>query len=73
MLADFREVSKKWQIPAYALNANPFDQKYIHEHQNLMARTLSAILTLSGLIAVYPNVRTANFTNTLENIMVWAY
>jgi len=72
MIATFREVRRKRQAPAHALNPNAFDQKYIHEQRDLMLRAVTALETLSRVFGDHPKVRTANLNFPLDNVTVWA-
>jgi hypothetical protein len=67
----FREVRKKRQEPAHALNANAFDQKYICEQRNLMSRAVGALDTLSQVLGHHPRVLAADLRYPLDNIKVW--
>jgi hypothetical protein len=73
MLATFREVRKRRQEPAHALNQNAFDQKYLREQRDLITRAVDALDTLSRVLGDHPSVRAASPKHPLESVSVWAH
>ena len=56
----FKEVRKKRQKPAHAINENVFDQKYFKEQRELIIRAYEGIFTLRMMLGCHPQVRALN-------------
>jgi hypothetical protein len=60
MIGAFKEVRKKRQKPAHAVDENVFDQKYFHDQRKLIVRAYTGVRTLRMMLENHPKVRASN-------------
>ncbi len=60
MIKAFKEVRKRRQKPAHAINENVFDQKYFHEQRSLIMNAYTGVRTLRMLLENHPKVRASD-------------
>jgi hypothetical protein len=73
MLAAFRELRRKRQRPAHAIDENVFDQAYFQEQRELMERVYDGIRVLRLSLANYPGAERVAIPRILEDGTVWTY
>ena len=69
----FKEIRKKRQKPAHAIDENVFDQKYFKEQRELIIRAYEGMKTLRMLFANHPEVKGSNMDipNYLQGATIW--
>jgi hypothetical protein len=73
MLRTFRDIRKKRQRPAHALDQNTFDQKYFHEQRQVIIRAYKAIQTLRLMLGKHPLARVVEINSLVRDGEVWTY
>ncbi len=69
----FRDIRKKRQRPAHAINGNVFDQKYFKEQRELIIHAYQGISTLRMMFESHPKVRILNLDipDYLQEGKIW--
>jgi hypothetical protein len=73
MFETFREIRRRRQKPAHAINEESFDQSYFQQQRELMIRAYEAIRTLRQAFEFHPRVRGYKIPDWLESGKIWAY
>jgi hypothetical protein len=73
MIETFKEVRKKRQKPAHAIDENVFDQDYFHKQRDLMIRVYDAVRTLRLLFADHPQAGDVEVHEVLQEGIIWTY
>jgi hypothetical protein len=73
MIEVFKEVRKKRQKPAHAIDENVFDQDYFHKQRDLMIRAYDAVRTLRLLFANHPQASEVEVHEVLREGKIWPY
>jgi len=71
MIETFKEVRKKRQKPAHAIDQNVFDQDYFHKQRALMIRAYEAVRTLRLLFANHPQAGEVEVHKVLQEGRIW--
>ena len=69
----FKEIRKKCQKPAHAVDENIFDQEYFKDQRDLTIRAYEGMKTLRMMLKSHPEVKTLdiNIPNYLQEAKVW--
>jgi len=72
LIAAFKEVRKKREKPAHAIEPNVFDQEYFHMQRQLIITAYCALRAIRLIFANHPNVRKASIDipNSLDG-KIW--
>ena len=73
MLETFRDIRKKRQKPAHAVNENVFDQKYFHEQRQLIIRAYQAVRTLRLMLGNHPRTKDVKIHEIIRDGKIWTY
>lgn len=73
MMSVFREVRKKRQKPAHAVDDNLFDQQYFLEQRNLMIRVYKAISFLRSVFMSHPSINSVKINRFLAEGKIWTF
>lgn len=73
MIAVFKEVRKKRQKPAHAINENRFDQDYFHEQRDLITRAYGGVRILRLILANNPLTDKVEIHPILREGKIWTY
>ncbi len=73
MLKIFREIRKKRQKPAHAVNENIFNQKYLNEQRKLIIRAYEAISTLRIMLGNHPRTKDIIINESIRDGKIWDY
>lgn len=60
MIESFKEVRKKRQKPAHAVDENAFDQTYFHDQRRLIMCAYTGVRTLRMMLENHPRVRVSD-------------
>jgi len=71
MIETFKEVRKRRQKPAHAIEENIFDQGYFHKQRDLMIRAYDAMRTLRLLF--HPQADEVEVRQVLQEGKIWTY
>ena len=67
-----RDIRKKRQQPAHALDENKFDQSYIQQQRELMVITYNALRTLRLVLANHPAAKSVEIPEDLFKGNIWS-
>ncbi|NWG76516.1 MAG: AAA family ATPase [Rubrivivax sp.] len=73
MLETFRDIRKKRQKPAHAVNENVFDQKYFREQRQLIIRAYQAVRTLRLMLGNHPHTKDVKIHEIIRDGKIWTY
>jgi hypothetical protein len=73
MLRAFREIRRKRQRPAHAIDENVSDQKYFHDQRELMMRAYEGMRTLRLMLADYAQVDNIKIHSYVQDGRIWTY
>lgn len=73
MIQTFKEVRKRRQKPAHAINDNKFDQDYFRGQRDLIVRAYDAVRTLRLLLADHPRASDVEVHPVLQEGKIWTY
>jgi hypothetical protein len=71
MIDTFRTIRRLRQRPAHAIDENSFNQTYLHEQRELMARAYTAVQTIRLIFANHPKCRTVDVPDWLSEGRIW--
>lgn len=74
-IAALRDVRKRRQKPAHAIDENVFDQQYFKEQRDLIIRAYEAVRTIRLMFENHPNVKKAaiDIPEWLRDGRIWTY
>lgn len=73
MFETFREIRRKRQKPAHAINEDDFNQAYFQQQRELMNRAYEAVNILRQIFESHPRVRGYVIPQWLESGKIWSY
>jgi hypothetical protein len=74
-MAALRDVRKRRQKPAHAVDENVFDQRYFKEQRDLIIMAYEAVRTVRLMLENHPNVEKAaiEIPEWLRDALIWTY
>lgn len=74
LFATLREIRKKRQPAAHAINDNTFDQKYVKEQRELAVASYDAVRTIRLMLANHPGLRAFEVDEQIRSGKnIWSY
>lgn len=73
MITTFKDIRRKRQRPAHAIDENVFDQKYFHQQRELIIKAYESIRTLRLVLWNFPGCADIEMNELVREGKIWTY